>query len=91
VVNTAIPGSGVPWVCRHEREGLTAPVNDAPAFAAAANRLLNEPGLRDRLADAGRARAAAEFDWRVMGGRCLDIYREVAGRCLDIYREVAGR
>jgi rhamnosyl/mannosyltransferase len=77
VVNTAIPGSGVAWVCRHEREGLTAAVNDPAGFAAAANRLLAEPGLRDRLAAGGRARAAAEFDHRVMAERSLDIYRAV--------------
>jgi len=77
VINTAIPGSGVPWVCRHEREGLTVTMNDPPAFAAAANRLLNEPGLRDRLATAGRERAAAEFDHRVMGERSLAIYRSM--------------
>jgi rhamnosyl/mannosyltransferase len=58
VVNTAVPGSGVAWVCRHEREGLTVPVNDPGAFA-------------------GRARAVAEFDWRVMGARSLDAYRAV--------------
>ena len=77
VANTAIPHSGVPWVCRHEREGLTVPGNDPAALAAAANRLLAEPGLRDRLAAAGRERAAAEFDRWVMGRRCLDVYRAV--------------
>ena len=35
VVNTAVPGSGVAWVCRHEREGLTAAVNDPAGFADA--------------------------------------------------------
>ncbi len=75
VINTAIPGSGVAWVCRHEREGLTTPVNDSVAFAAAARRLLGEPGLRERLAQAGRERAAIEFDWLVMGQRSLDAYR----------------
>lgn len=75
VVNTAITGSGVSWVCRHEQEGLTAPVNDAVAFAKAAKRLLAEPGLRERLATGGRERAAAEFDWLVMGRRSLDAYR----------------
>ena len=77
VVNTAIPGSGVAWVCRHESEGLTVPMNDASTFGAAAKRLLAEPGLRERLAAAGRERAAAEFDWRVMGARSLDAYRAV--------------
>ena len=75
VVNTAIAGSGVPWVCRHEREGLTVPMNDPAALAAAANRFLTEPGLRERLATAARERAAAEFDSRVMAARSLAIYR----------------
>ncbi|HVL12827.1 MAG TPA: glycosyltransferase, partial [Gemmata sp.] len=78
-INTAIAGSGVPWVCRHEQEGLTVPVGDAAALAAAANRLLGEPGLRDRLAAAGRDRAAAEFDARVMAERSLEIYRALTG------------
>jgi rhamnosyl/mannosyltransferase len=76
VINTAIAGSGVPWVCRHEREGLTVPVGDAAALAAAANRLLSEGGLRDRLAASGRTRAAAQFDHRVMASRSLEIYRD---------------
>jgi rhamnosyl/mannosyltransferase len=75
VINTAIAGSGVPWVCRDGLEGLTVPVNDPAALAAAANRLLHEPGLRDRLAAAGRERAASEFDHRTMAERSLAIYR----------------
>lgn len=74
VINTAIPASGVSWVCPHEEAGLTAPVGDPKAFAAAANRLLAEPGLREKLVVGGRARAAAEFDWMVMGHRSLEIY-----------------
>ncbi|MDY3558311.1 glycosyltransferase [Gemmata sp. JC673] len=80
VINTAVPASGVAWVARHEREALTVPVGDAPALAAAANRLLTEAGLKERLVAAARTRAAAEFDWLVMGGRCLDVYRGVVGR-----------
>ena len=79
VINTAIAGSGVPWVCRHEQEGLTVPVNDAAALAAAANRLLEEPGLRDRLARGAVERAAGEFDARAMAARSLEVYRGVAG------------
>lgn len=74
VVNTAIPGSGVPWVCRHEHEGLTVPPGDPAALAAAANRLLGDPGLRGALAAGGRRRAAAEFDHRAMAARSLAIY-----------------
>jgi rhamnosyl/mannosyltransferase len=77
VINTTIAGSGVPWVCRHEREGLTVPVNDPAALAAAAKQLLAEPSLRETLAAGGRERAAAEFDQRVMAERSLAIYRDV--------------
>lgn len=79
VINANIPHSGVPWVGRHDVAGLTVPIDDPAAFAAAAKRLLSEPGLRDRLA-AGAVREAAErFDESVMVDRSLEIYRAVAG------------
>ncbi len=74
VINTAIPHSGVPWVSRHEETGLTVPVDDPAAFAAAALRLLEEPGLRDRLAAGARARAIAEFQCEAMGRWSLALY-----------------
>jgi rhamnosyl/mannosyltransferase len=77
VINAAIAHSGVPWVSPDGVSGLTVPVNDAAAFASAAQRLLDEPGLRERLAAGGRARAAAEFDQHSMAERCLAIYRAV--------------
>jgi rhamnosyl/mannosyltransferase len=80
VINTAIPDSGVTFVSPDEETGLTVPVNDPEAFATAARRLLNEPGLRGRLGRAGRARAAAEFDHLVMARRSLDIYSDILGQ-----------
>ena len=80
VINTAIPHSGVPWVSRHEETGLTVPVDDPAAFAAAARRLLEEPGLRDRLAAGARARAIAEFDCDAMGSRSKELYSTVFGK-----------
>lgn len=77
VINADIPHSGVPWVSPHEETGLTVPVDDPVALADAANRLLTEPGLRDRLADAARKRAVQEFDHRVMARRSLDLYGEI--------------
>jgi rhamnosyl/mannosyltransferase len=77
VINTDIPGSGVPWVCRHEESGLTVPVDDPAALAKAACRLVEEPGLRDRLGQAGRVRACAEFDQGLMAERSLELYRRV--------------
>jgi rhamnosyl/mannosyltransferase len=77
VINTRIPDSGVAWVSPHEETGLTVPVNDPEALADAANRLITEPGLRDRLAAAAQARAVREFDHRVMAKRSLAIYHHV--------------
>ena len=77
VINTKIPHSGVPWVSRHEESGLTVAMNDPVAFAQAARRLLDEPGLRLRLGEAARRRAAVEFDHRVMAKRSMAIYQRV--------------
>ena len=77
VINTEIPHSGVPWVSQNEETGLTVPINDPEALAAAAKRLLDEPGLRDRLINAARRRAITEFDHKIMAERSLDIYHSV--------------
>jgi glycosyltransferase involved in cell wall biosynthesis len=79
VINAAIPHSGVPWVSPDGVTGLTVPVDDPAALAAAANRLVAEPGLRERLGASARERAAREFDHRVMARRSLDVYRRVLG------------
>ena len=73
-INCYIAGSGVPWVCRHEREGLTVPINDARAFAGAARRLLEEEGLRERLARGARLRAE-KFSDSLMAKRSLAVYQ----------------
>jgi rhamnosyl/mannosyltransferase len=75
VINTAVPDSGVAWVSRHEQSGLTVPVDDAAALARGARRLIDEPGLRDRLGSAGRARACQEFDDETMARRTLAVYQ----------------
>lgn len=80
VINADIPHSGVPWVSRHEESGLTVPIEDPAALAAAAKRMLEEPGLRDRLAAGGRARAQADFDQDVMAARILEIYQSVLAK-----------
>jgi glycosyltransferase involved in cell wall biosynthesis len=77
VINARIPGSGVPWVSRHEETGLTIAPDDPAALAAAAERILSEPGLRARLGGKGRQRACLEFDKNVMADRTLAIYGEV--------------
>jgi len=82
VINTAIPGSGVPWVCPHEETGLMVPVGDAPALALAARRLVNEAGLRERLAANGRERAVALFGHVPMAQESLRLYGAALERSL---------
>ena len=77
VINTAIPESGVSWVSRHEETGLTVPMDDPHELARAANRLLAESGLRQRLAAGARDRACREFNHRLMAERCLNAYRSI--------------
>ncbi|MBU8896343.1 glycosyltransferase [Corallococcus sp. M34] len=80
VINTAIPHSGVPWVSQDGLTGLTVPVGDVLALALAARRLLEEPGLAERLGHAARKRAVAEFRHDVMASRSLVFYAEALGR-----------
>lgn len=74
-INCDIPGSGVPWVCRHELEGLTVPRNDPQAFGTAARRLLTEPGLRERLSQGAKERSKEFYD-TVMAQRSVEIYQQ---------------
>jgi rhamnosyl/mannosyltransferase len=90
VINTAIPHSGVAWVSRHLETGLTVPMNDAAALAAAARRLLADCNLRDRLAAAARLRVVQEFDHRVMAERSLAIYRNIlSGEPIEVQPPLA--
>ncbi len=90
VLNADIEHSGVPWVSRHEESGITVSTDGRQAafqIAAAGRRLLDEPGLRKRLAAGARARAQAEFDHRVMAERTLALYREVGRSFTERSRE----
>lgn len=62
VVSTAI--SGIPELIDEGVHGLLVPPRDAAALADALARVLVEPGLRDRLAQQGRARICERFDSR---------------------------
>jgi rhamnosyl/mannosyltransferase len=77
VLNADIASSGVPWVSRHEQSGLTTPVGDARALAAAARRLLEEPNLRAALSAGAVKRATEDFDHLVMADRSRAVYAKV--------------
>lgn len=56
--------------------GRLVTADSVEALAAAITEVASDPGLRARLARAGRAVAAGRT-WQNAGRRCLDIYREV--------------
>jgi phosphatidylinositol alpha-mannosyltransferase len=72
VVASDVPGYDE--VVRHEVDGLLVPPRNPEALAAGVGRVLDDPGLARRLADAGRERARA-FDWSVVVPRLESLYR----------------
>ncbi|MBI1785178.1 glycosyltransferase [Candidatus Sumerlaeota bacterium] len=76
VVSTDLP-TGVPEINRHGETGLIVPPGDAAALAAALGELLSNPGLRERLGAAARARAIEQYTADKMANRVMAIYREV--------------
>ncbi len=60
-------------IVRDGVDGLVADPHETAAFAAALHRVLSDDGMRARLAEAGRARAA-RFTWNEIAPRYRDIY-----------------
>lgn len=72
---------GVPYIVHQERTGLLVPVGDVDALAAAALRVLEEPGLAERLTRAGRAELE-QYRWPPVRDAWLALYGELTGRAL---------
>jgi glycosyltransferase involved in cell wall biosynthesis len=77
VVATAV--GGVPEIVRDGENGLLVPPASSDALAAALRRLVEEPGLRDRLAAAAPA-SVANLAPELVYGRIESILEEVARR-----------
>lgn len=75
---------GVPEAVEHGVSGLLTPAGDLAALSASLVRLLEDPGLRDRMGQAGRERAERKFDLerqtRQLEGIYDDALRRRAGR-----------
>ena len=69
---------GVPYILRHEQEGLLAPCRDDAAVAAAVLRLVETPDLAARTIAGGRAYAES-CAWACVRPRWVEAYRELAG------------
>jgi glycosyltransferase involved in cell wall biosynthesis len=69
--------SGIPELIGHEREGLLVPERDPKALAAALARLLDDPALGARLAQAARVKVESEFDAAKEARKLLDLFAHV--------------
>jgi glycosyltransferase involved in cell wall biosynthesis len=70
---------GIPEVVRHGETGLLVPVKDARDLAASIIRLLLDPALAKRFADAGLARVREKFSVERMVNETLAVYARLAG------------
>lgn len=75
LVTTDVPGCRE--VVQHDIDGLLVPVRDGGALALAIARLQEDPVFRTRLAEAGRQKALAKFDERIVIEKTLHVYGEV--------------
>lgn len=57
--------------------GLMVPIDDAPAMADRLGRLIADPGLRARLAAAGRAAYARDYTQERVVAHCLELFERV--------------
>jgi glycosyltransferase involved in cell wall biosynthesis len=76
------PVSDVGAMVAHDRTGLLVASDNAPALAAALERLIGDPGLRRRLGDAARRHVESRFDHAAEIGDLLRLFglaREPAG------------
>jgi glycosyltransferase involved in cell wall biosynthesis len=77
VVATGV--GGVPELVDEGRTGLLVPTESPGALAQALRRVAEDPSLRRRMGQAGRARALARFTVERMVRETLEVYRSVLG------------
>ena len=73
----AAASAGPAAVIRDGEDGLLVPIDDVAAMAASLTRLIDEPGLRLRLAEAGWQRYQAKFTEAAAVARWLGLFRRL--------------
>ncbi|WP_255556492.1 glycosyltransferase family 4 protein [Methylococcus sp. Mc7] len=66
--------TGVPELIRDGIEGLLVAPSDAEGLAAAIERLMDDPALRSRLTEAGRAKVLAEYELNGSIARLAEVF-----------------
>lgn len=72
--------NGVNWVNQDGVTGLAVPPRDERSLAAALNKLLDDPALRERLGAAAAIRAEQQFSLAALREGMLAVYRRVLGK-----------
>ena len=76
VVASDVPGSGMGWIIRHMETGLLVKPGAVDDLARALQLLCQRPGLRTRMAEAGRKRFHAVFRIDQVADRISSLYLE---------------
>ena len=75
---------GIPYIVRDGETGLMVPRGDADAMAAAALRVLREPGLAERLSVAAREECLRRYVWPAVEAEWVAVYEGLRdGRLAD--------
>ena len=77
VIGSAV--GGIPEVIVHGQTGLIVPSEDDAALAAAIDRYLAEPELRDRFAKAHAERVRSVFSTDTLADNYTRIFRDLVG------------
>jgi glycosyltransferase involved in cell wall biosynthesis len=72
---------GLPELVRHEVNGLLVPPGQSEALAAAMRRMIDDPALRKRLAQAGLETARQKLSFDLKMEETLALYRAAANAC----------
>jgi rhamnosyl/mannosyltransferase len=79
VVSSDLP-TGVTYVNRDGETGITFPVGDSDAFAAACNRLLEDGTLRSRLGAYAKTRTQEKFSYSAMADQAVSFFWDLCGK-----------
>jgi glycosyltransferase involved in cell wall biosynthesis len=69
---------GAQELCTHDHDALGVPPGNPTALAEAINRLMADPGLRQRLGHNARRTAVERFSRDRLGPQLLDVYRRLS-------------